>query len=154
MTNNTGEVSGELISSFRRLHKILHKSVYRSLGQELKPSPFLVMIHLLRSSKTNPEGRRVSDIAETVGMSVAAVTQILNGLEKRELIQREMDPGDRRAVQVRLTDSGAALMEPAFRHLSEIFEGLTAYLGEESGRTLVTLLSRVEEYFSDGAVHV
>ena len=149
MSTGRDETAKELIHAFKRLHKVLHKSVYRSLSRELKPSPFMVMMHLRRVSRTKPEGQRVSDIADTVGMTAAAITQILNGLEKDGYIRRETDPGDRRVVLVHLTEAGETLMEPAFRNFSEMFEGLVNHLGEENARVLADLLNRVEDYFQD-----
>ncbi len=149
MTKERDETSKELIGAFRRLHKVLHKSVFRSLTRKLKPSPFMVMMQLVRASRSGADKQRVSDIADTIGMTTAAVTQILNVLESEGHIRRETDPNDRRAVLVSLTESGMALMEQDFRQLTESFDGLEAHLGVKDSSILLALLEKVEKYFSE-----
>ena len=144
------ETARTLMDSFKRLHHTLHKSVFKTLGKDLKPSPLMVMMHLLRAAKQgNPDGLRVSEIAASMGISVPGVTQIITGLEKEKYVRREMDPEDRRAVLVSLTDTGRRIMKPAFQQIEENFFGLIDRLGEENSRILVKLLIEVEEYFNE-----
>lgn len=54
----------------------------------------------------SPYRQSPSVLARYMGLSAAAMTNRLNHLEERGLIRRLPDPGDRRAVQVELTDAG------------------------------------------------
>jgi DNA-binding MarR family transcriptional regulator len=51
-------------------------------------------------------GVRAREIAETVGLTPAAVTDIIDRLEGRRLVHRARDPDDRRAVRIELTNAG------------------------------------------------
>ena len=82
-----------------------------------------------------------------MGITVSGITQIITGLEKKQLIRREMDPDDRRAVLVSLTDDGRKIMEPALLQMKESFSGLIDHLGNERSRQLAELLLQVEAYF-------
>ncbi len=143
------ETALSLMESFKRLHHTFHKNLFKTMTQDLKPSPLFVLIRLLHASKSGSPGIRVSGIAAYMGVSVSAVTQIITGLEKNGYIRREMDPVDRRAVLVCLTESGQTVMEPASHKLKENFFDLIEHLGEENSRTLVELLIKVEDYFNE-----
>lgn len=53
--------------------------------------------------------RKPSEIAETVGLTPAGVTDVLDRLETRRLLRRTSHPKDRRAVLVELTRAGDRL---------------------------------------------
>ena len=141
------EVARSLMGSFKRLHYTLHKNMAGNVKHDLKMSPFFVMNHLLRADRMGQSGVRVSDIAASMGITVSGITQIITGLEKKQLIRREMDPDDRRAVLVSLTDDGRKIMEPVLLQMKESFSGLIDHLGDEHSRQLAELLLQVEAYF-------
>jgi MarR family transcriptional regulator, organic hydroperoxide resistance regulator len=51
--------------------------------------------------------RTVSELGAAVGSRPATMTGILDRLERRGLVRRAARPGDRRAIQIELTDDGA-----------------------------------------------
>jgi DNA-binding MarR family transcriptional regulator len=53
---------------------------------------------------------RVRELADQAGISPSTATRILDVLERREIVIRERHPEDRRAVEVTLTDQGAAML--------------------------------------------
>ncbi|MCC6485232.1 MAG: MarR family transcriptional regulator [Armatimonadetes bacterium] len=53
----------------------------------------------------------VSWLSEELGISVSAVTQLTDRLEKAELVRRAPEPSDRRCKRLRLTTKGANLMQ-------------------------------------------
>ena len=63
-----------------------------------------------------------------------SMTNILDGLESRGLVERLADPKDRRRLQVRLLDAGqelaAALLEEENAYSSRIYD----YMGEDDLR--------------------
>ena len=61
-----------------------------------------------------------------------------------------MDPDDRRAVRVFITEAESTIMKPAFEKLRQLFDGLIDHLGEENSKTLLTLLAETERYLADG----
>jgi DNA-binding MarR family transcriptional regulator len=140
--------SAELVSSFKRLHHVLKQNIFQSLDKDLKPGPFLVMMHLLRENREHEGGVRVSQIAISVGLTVPGVTQIINALEKDGLVTRETDRNDRRAVLIHLNNEGKKLMEPALIRSNDLFAGLIDHLGEDDSQELLRLINKTEEYFS------
>jgi len=152
MNEPTGESRNDsrtLMEQFRRLGHILKKDFMRSISSEFKPSAATVLMRLWHRKKNGEEGFRMSDLANSLNITVPAVTQIVTALEARGLVERVMDSEDRRAIRVTLTEGGAASLAPFFKRFSAGFDGLVTYLGEEDTADLVRLLSKVERYFAE-----
>lgn len=67
------------------------------------------------------ESITVSQLANQVSLKQATVTDILNRLERKGLVLREKDTGDRRRVLVKETDAGKKLLEAAPSPLQDTF---------------------------------
>jgi len=88
--------------------------------------------------------RPVSRVAEELGTSVSAVTQVAQKLEQAGLVERVSDPGDRRCRILALSPHGADLMaarrarrlDRAARSLAQLPEELRARLLEDLRRLL------------------
>ena len=52
------------------------------------------------------ESVRLSDLADRLRIAPRSTTEVVDGLEERELVQRRPDPDDRRATLVTLTEQG------------------------------------------------
>jgi DNA-binding MarR family transcriptional regulator len=64
-------------------------------------------------------GKYQSRLRRTLGVTRPTVSRMLRSLEERGLVSRERSRIDRRQVDVRLTDSGRALIRLAHRLLTE-----------------------------------
>lgn len=111
------------------------------------PSEFKIMSVLNQGMKENSDGMKVSEISERLHVTPPTVTQLINSLEKEELVERTIDPNDRRSVNVRLTGKGIEVTRQAREAFKETFLGLIDYLGEEDSDKLAELLSKVNEYY-------
>jgi DNA-binding MarR family transcriptional regulator len=72
---------------------------------------------------------RITELARFVGLTQPGITTVVNSLEQRGLTRREPDPGDGRAVRIRLTERGRALIEERHRRVGD---ALIARLPEQS----------------------
>ena len=71
------------------------------------------------------------------------VTQILDALERRGLVRRSRCDGDRRQIDVYLTDAGRAVIEPLFaEHVRTVVRTMSVLSAEEQ-ETLSALLKRL-----------
>ncbi|WP_422658692.1 MarR family winged helix-turn-helix transcriptional regulator [Paenibacillus sp. EC2-1] len=95
---------------------------------------------------------KVSEISNHMKVTSPTITQFINGLEGKGLVERVMDKKDRRAVRVRLTDEGERIVHQAHEAFKANFEGLVAYLGEEDSDQLANLLTKVYEYMSESEI--
>ena len=71
----------------------------------------------------------MSEISREVGLSPSSVTQISDRLERRGLIERELQDGDRRIRRLRLSDKGLRLMRS---HERKQLQRISAALGKLS----------------------
>lgn len=91
----------------------------------------------------------VKALAESLGVSLAAMSRAVDGLFERGLVEREEDPDDRRMKRLRLTGSGRevpeALGAARLSALSELIEALDDDEAEALGAALVLILGRRPE---------
>jgi DNA-binding MarR family transcriptional regulator len=87
------------------------------------------------------------ELADWTGLEPIFVSKLARALEQAGLIERTGHPGDLRAVQLRLTDDGAAVAERAIAIVRAFQEEFTAPIGGTQSqpardlvRTLQTLL--------------
>jgi DNA-binding MarR family transcriptional regulator len=83
----------------------------------------------------------------------AAMTNRLQRLEDKGLLERTTDPANRRSVRVRLTPAGLRLVDEAVvTHVETERELLDAALNAQEQAQLAALLSRFLERSGDAAV--
>lgn len=83
-------------------------------------------------------------IAERLIVTTASVTSLLDTLERRGLVERRPDPGDRRRLLVAITDDGVALVDQFLPELVALQTAGMAGLTEPQRRQLLTLLARID----------
>jgi DNA-binding MarR family transcriptional regulator len=70
-----------------------------------------LLTHLVVCSRLGREtGLAPSELSEHLGISRNTVSALLNGLEEQNLIERHLNPGDRRQFLIRITPQGANLV--------------------------------------------
>ena len=123
------------------------------------PSGLVQLSHLVQATQARVAGRHdltpvqarllcllldgprgMADLARTLRVEKAALTGLMDRVERRELAQRSAVPGDRRSLQVVLTDLGRgtarAFQFEATAELAHLTDSLTA---DDSDRFLATL---------------
>lgn len=107
----------QLISEEARQRAIYRETSYRYTVEtekrhELLFSPYDVSFPVFRVLSyllLNPENTTPSQIADDLMILRQSMTNILDGLEKRGLVCREIDPEDRRRIRVKLLPEGERL---------------------------------------------
>ena len=112
----------------------------RELG--LTPSQFDVV-----STLGNTSGMNMKDLAAATLVTKGTLTGIIDRLEKKGIVRREVPPENRRSFTVLLTDEGEALFHRVFplhvAYLQERFERLSA----EELQQLQQLLRKLQQQF-------
>ncbi|MEH7110206.1 MULTISPECIES: MarR family winged helix-turn-helix transcriptional regulator [Bacillaceae] len=111
------------------------------------PSEFKVLATIYQEANEKNTEVKVSEISQILKVTPPTVTQMINGLEKSGLVERKVDPDDRRAVKIKLTAEGLEAVIKARKTFVENFKGLIDYLGEEDSDQLAELLLKVHQYF-------
>jgi DNA-binding MarR family transcriptional regulator len=136
-----------LMDKLKSVDWIMHRKLWQKLNLREKPPSVMILARLLRTSRENPAGTRVSDLAAALEITASAVTQLVTVLEERGFVARTMDPEDRRGVLVHLTEAGSREAESIMASINEVFSGLVDHLGHEKSRQLLSLLTEVTRYF-------
>jgi DNA-binding MarR family transcriptional regulator len=102
---------------------------------------FTVLMLLNRPAS---EPRTPATLAEQAGVTRATMTGLIDSLENNRFVKRTGAPHDRRAVQVRLTDTGRRFLDRLLPHYFSFVSTLIQPLSEAQRKQLVQLLRRVE----------
>lgn len=89
------------------------------------------------------EGCKQSELLTATGLTKQALQQMLDGLEQNGVIIRVVDPDDRRARLVQLTEKGRAALMDADRIKASVSEQFEARVGAADLATLEDLLKRL-----------
>jgi DNA-binding MarR family transcriptional regulator len=90
-------------------------------------------------------GSRLTDLAESAGLTKQAVGEAVTELERLGYLKREPDPSDRRAKLIKLTDRGVAAYWTARRLFTEIEQEWADELGEDLIATMREAAEKIYE---------
>lgn len=107
------------------------------------------MVCLARKAHSAAEGLKVSEISRLLGITPPTVTQLINSLAAKGMVERQPDPSDRRVVRIRLTEQGKNITQKARDHMDASLNKLVEYLGEEESILLADLLLKVNMFIQD-----
>lgn len=91
----------------------------------------------------NAEGSNVKEIASTLQLPKASISDILRKLEKQKLIRREKDPDDARAFRLFLDKAGSRILPKMISRHQVVLDEMHAGLSAREVTTLKRLLDRV-----------
>lgn len=114
------------------------QKVYRQVGSKFEPRWFPVFMYLYEKGPT-----AVKDIAQGLGVTHPAVTQIANELTSNGMLATYRDTKDRRKRVLAITAQGKQVYvetEPLWRQLDRVMHDLT----QAAGLDLKTLIDRLE----------
>lgn len=91
--------------------------------------------------KTQEAGSSISvkELAVLTECSTPAVSRMLGELEKRGLIERVIDPKDRRGIRVTVTEKGQEVRKREEERLWRIFCDAVAVVGEDRLREMISI---------------
>jgi MarR family 2-MHQ and catechol resistance regulon transcriptional repressor len=111
---------------------------------EISGQRWEIMMRLLVDEKQgNLGGINPTHISKFRNVSKNTVSSLLRGLEEQGLVMRELDPCDKRAFRIKLTDEGRRITEEItpkrLLHMNQLADGLTANEKEQ----LIQLLGKL-----------
>lgn len=89
-----------------------------------------------------------TEISNLLDITPAAVTHMINPLERAGCVERMNDENDRRLVLIRLTKKGNKIAELFIENFKEKLSGFIAHLGVEDSQTFIRLMNKLLKYFS------
>ena len=98
----------------------------------------------LRMITRSEEPPRMTELADHLGIAPRSVTTVVDALEEAGLVRREVDPQNRRAIRLHLTDRGMAVRDEMREARRRAAEDLFAPLTAEDRKALGDLLSLLD----------
>lgn len=115
-----------------------------ALEEELaKADLTLGRLCLLVSLKTSDRPMLPSELGDDLAVTRANISSLLRTLEKLEMIQRDMNPDDRRQIFVQITEKGSKAIEAAWPLYEKVMEKKMEPLSEDEKISLKNLLGRL-----------
>ncbi len=132
--------AGEILETVPFIMQFIRVEMRRSRGRRISVPQFRVLTFLGRT-----DGASLSAAADRVGLSLPAMSRLVDGLTERGLVRREESPHDRRRVLLRLTDGGRDIVRGARAdaqiRLADAVAALTSTERAAVARSMQTLRS-------------
>ncbi|WP_334071472.1 MULTISPECIES: MarR family winged helix-turn-helix transcriptional regulator [Paenibacillus] len=129
-------------AEFTKLLGIIIKDYQTHMEEELAPalttSQLTVLEVLEREGKLKP-----SELLPFLSTTPAAVTMLLDRMERGELIRRERDEGDRRIVWVSITEKGKREAERGVQVREAYLGGMLDRISTHNQQLLVYLMGKI-----------
>lgn len=131
----------------RQLNKLLSNG-------NLSQGEYLVLRNIWLSnialSSHEKEGYiKAADLSDILELSRPSITRILNALEGRGFITRNIDKIDRRSVNIELTEAGIEAVKKANKNILNITERLVVSLGDSDTDKLIELMDKLTEIYKE-----
>ena len=131
---------GHLIRRLNQIASGLFQDRMAELGFDLTP----VQFGALATLRDRPDVDQAT-LAGLIAHDRATIGGVLDRLQAKGLIARQISPNDRRARLVRLTQAGADLLTRALPHVNALQEDILAGLSAEDRATFTRLAAQVAE---------
>ncbi|MGV0745781.1 MarR family transcriptional regulator [Mycolicibacterium sp. XJ870] len=141
---NESELGADLLSVVARLNRL-------ATQRARLPLPW-AQARLLSTIEDQGEAR-ISDLAVLDHCSQPTMTTQVRRLEDAGLVTRTTDPGDARAVLIRITDKGKNTLNQARADRTAAISPRLERLGPEDRRTLAAAVDVIRRLLADVAEH-
>lgn len=93
----------------------------------------------------NHQPLSASDVVQHSSIDKVQVSRAIKGLLKRDLLQRSVDPADRRRVTLHLTEQGLRVFDDLVLQVRALEQQLLGCLSEDERQMLKVLMNKVRE---------
>ncbi len=95
------------------------------------------------------QGKKIiaSELARRLGITRSAVSQLINKLEERGIVERTHSPTDRKISYVELTENANTLFAREYERANEVLNRVVEAVGKEKLNTLVSASEEFVEAF-------
>jgi DNA-binding MarR family transcriptional regulator len=126
------------IARVARMHHARSQQIFSALGLHRGQPPLLFRLW-------EREGRTHSELAESMNVTPATISNMVKRMEKSNLVIRRSDPNDERVSRVYLTDKGRRLEEDVMNALRNLNDEQVVGFTEKEQELFRSFLVRVYE---------
>lgn len=149
MTNEQDEklLQQELVNVMRRMRRMR----LNVLSEHVIYTEYHALEQIDQYMQDHPGSRGifVSKLAHNLSIVPSAASRLLNSLEGKNLVEREVDTKDRRNTFVRLTPQGAQILTQTARDMDEMKAQLIRRMGHEDISKLIELWNKLADLMEE-----
>lgn len=142
----------QLIQSIFKFKKLMTTGIGMDITKDNKSvnmTELILMNGVVNNAIDSENNINLSDIREYLSISKGAVSQMLNSLEKKGLINRDIDKNNRRNLIVTLTPEGRQILERQYNEFSDRLEEIINRLGEDNVKQMHKIVNRMIEIIDE-----
>jgi len=109
-------------------------------------SELIFLRSIAKNTFDTKQNVRLTEVREYLSITKSAISQLLSGLERKGLINREIDKNNRRNLIVTLTDQGHKVLKAIDSEFTKEFEKMAKHIGKNTIKQMLTTLSELIEY--------
>lgn len=106
-------------------------------------------VGLLRCLFLRENAMSAGELGRIMDIGSGGVANLLNSLEKKGYIRRDMNPSDRRGIMVSLSDEGRRLAESQEKKALDLTRGLLERLGKDDTEQLIRIYQKMLDIAED-----
>ena len=136
-----------ILIEVKQLHNQICQLIFKSNRENILtkyPSPLqMSIIKYLRENKT--ENIYQKDIQNNLGISKAAISDVLQTMEKKEMITRIPSKVDGRKIKIVLTDKGNKLYKEVETNMQEVDQIIKENITQEEIEEFIRISHKIKE---------
>lgn len=136
---------GFLLQDVARLMRLSFGQAVNDAGLELTTGEARALVHAVAAA-----GARQTEIAERMGVEPMTLCGYVDRLEKRNLVERQPHPADKRAKRIVPTDTAADAIETIMPLTRKVVADAMDGLPQEDVESFRRVLQHMHEYLTDG----
>jgi DNA-binding MarR family transcriptional regulator len=136
LTSTSNNLYNALHRLIRQIHRLAHQEMYHKSGL------YHQQAHLLHLISQN-DGANQRELAEQMDVRPSSMTEMLNKLERANLITRKQDEKDQRVMRICLTESGKRATEQATATTGDFIGSLFNCLSEEESAQMLAIIEKI-----------
>ena len=129
--NGRGEIIAAVMKMMNQMNRL--ESRPRLFGTDVPI--YRSEIHTITAIGDNP-GRNVTELAEILGIAKPSVTEIVQKIEGKGLIERYKLPANRKEVRIRLTRKGVTAYQGHIEYHTDMYTNIYAHMERVPAKAL------------------
>ncbi len=128
----------------------IRKHIFSLLfNEEINVGEWTILESISAKNSCSEKNACVSDLHSEMMISKPAVSQILNSLEKKGLVTRELHSQDRRKIQLALTPYAEEVIRKSKEKSNKIFDEIAERFGQNQVEQLVLTLNKLASVLAE-----
>lgn len=136
------EIALNLLNVVKELQNNLMKQ--RNVDARYRQSELVVLMCIYKSKSE----LKISDISNQLQVKLPTITQVVNKLVDKNLVEKKLDETDRRIVRIILTKKGYKLSKETSDKFVTRYHALVNYLGEDDSEQFLRIMKKVNHYYT------